>query len=1044
MFDKVDTELKFIERENKVRDFWKENQIFEKSIEARAQGNPYVFYDGPPTANGKPHIGHVLARVFKDMIPRYRAMKGNMVPRKAGWDTHGLPVELEVEKNLGLDGKEQIETYGLEPFISHCKESVWKYKGMWEDFSDTVGFWADMENPYVTYHNNFIESEWWALKQIWDKGLLYKGFKIVPYCPRCGTPLSSHEVAQGYKNLKERSAIVRFKVTNEDAYFLAWTTTPWTLPSNVALCVNPEEIYVKVKAGDGFTYYMAEVLVEKVLGSLGEHEVLESYKGAALEYKEYEPLFPITKDVADKQRKRGFFVTCDPYVTLIDGTGVVHIAPAFGEDDSKVGRNYNLPFVQFVNNRGEMTEETAWAGVFCKNADPFVLDDLEKRGQLFSAPYFEHSYPHCWRCDTPLIYYARESWFIKMSAVKEALIQNNNTINWIPENIGKGRFGDWLENVQDWGLSRNRYWGTPLNIWECECGHQQAIGSIEELKKLSSGCPENIELHRPFVDRVTITCPKCGREMYRVPEVIDCWFDSGAMPFAQHHYPFENEELFEAQFPADFICEGVDQTRGWFYSLLAISTLLFNKAPFKNIIVIGHVLDESGQKMSKSKGNAVDPFEVLKTYGADAVRWYFYVNSAPWLPNRFHDKAVIEYQRKFMGTLWNTYAFFVLYGNIDNFDPGKYRLEYEKLPVMDKWLLSKLNTMVKEVDNDLESYKVTEAARTLQKFVDEMSNWYVRRSRSRFWAKGMETDKINAYMTLYTTLETTCKVIAPMLPFMAEDMYQNLVRNIDRAAPESVHLCDFPKVNEEMIDSDMESKMEEVLKIVALGRAARNTANIKNRQPVGHMYVKAEFLPEFYQKIILDELNVKNMEFVTDVREFTSYTFKPQLKTVGPKYGKQLGNIKKVLSELDGNRAMDMLGEQGALSFEFDGNYVELTKEDLLIDMTQKQGFVSERDHAVIVVLDTRMTSELIEEGFIREIISKVQTMRKEADFEVTDHIMLYVQQNEAISSILKANETYIKNEVLAESISYEQSGGYQKEWKINGEKVVLGVRKLM
>ena len=1044
MFDKVDTELKFIERENKVRDFWKENQIFEKSIEARAQGNPYVFYDGPPTANGKPHIGHVLARVFKDMIPRYRAMKGNMVPRKAGWDTHGLPVELEVEKNLGLDGKEQIETYGLEPFISHCKESVWKYKGMWEDFSDTVGFWADMENPYVTYHNNFIESEWWALKQIWEKGLLYKGFKIVPYCPRCGTPLSSHEVAQGYKNLKERSAIVRFKVTNEDAYFLAWTTTPWTLPSNVALCVNPEEIYVKVKAGDGFTYYMAEVLVEKVLGSLGEHEVLESYKGAALEYKEYEPLFPIAKDVADKQRKSGFFVTCDPYVTLIDGTGVVHIAPAFGEDDSKVGRNYNLPFVQFVNNRGEMTEETAWAGVFCKNADPFVLDELEKRGQLFSAPYFEHSYPHCWRCDTPLIYYARESWFIKMSAVKEALIQNNNTINWIPENIGKGRFGDWLENVQDWGLSRNRYWGTPLNIWECECGHQQAIGSIEELKKLSSGCPENIELHRPFVDRVTITCPKCGREMYRVPEVIDCWFDSGAMPFAQHHYPFENEELFEAQFPADFICEGVDQTRGWFYSLLAISTLLFNKAPFKNVIVIGHVLDESGQKMSKSKGNAVDPFEVLKTYGADAVRWYFYVNSAPWLPNRFHDKAVIEYQRKFMGTLWNTYAFFVLYGNIDNFDPGKYRLEYEELPVMDKWLLSKLNTMVKEVDNDLESYKVTEAARTLQKFVDEMSNWYVRRSRSRFWAKGMETDKINAYMTLYTTLETTCKVIAPMLPFMAEDMYQNLVRNIDKAAPESVHLCDFPKVNEEMIDSDMESKMEEVLKIVALGRAARNTANIKNRQPVGHMYVKAEFLPEFYQKIILDELNVKNMEFVTDVREFTSYTFKPQLKTVGPKYGKQLGNIKKVLSELDGNRAMDMLGEQGALSFEFDGNYVELTKEDLLIDMTQKQGFVSEMDHEVIVVLDTRMTSELIEEGFIREIISKVQTMRKEAGFEVTDHIMLYVQQNEAISSILKANETYIKNEVLAESISYEQSGGYQKEWKINGEKVVLGVRKLM
>lgn len=1043
MFDKVETELKFIERENKVRNFWKENQIFEKSIETRAQGNPYVFYDGPPTANGKPHIGHVLARVFKDMIPRYQVMKGNMVPRKAGWDTHGLPVELEVEKNLGLDGKEQIETYGLEPFISHCKESVWKYKGMWEDFSDTVGFWADMENPYVTYHNNFIESEWWALKQIWDKGLLYKGFKIVPYCPHCGTPLSSHEVAQGYKNLKERSAIVRFKVTNEDAYFLAWTTTPWTLPSNVALCVNPEEIYVKVKAGDGFTYYMAGTLVEKVLGSLGEYEVLESYKGAALEYKEYEPLFPAAKDVADKQRKKGFFVTCDNYVTLTDGTGVVHIAPAFGEDDSKVGRKYNLPFVQFVNNKGEMTEETAWAGVFCKNADPFVLDDLEKRGQLFSAPYFEHSYPHCWRCDTPLIYYARESWFIKVSAVKEALIKNNNTINWIPENIGKGRFGDWLENVQDWGVSRNRYWGTPLNIWECECGHQQAIGSIEELKKLSSGCPENIELHRPFVDRVTITCSKCGKEMHRVPEVIDCWFDSGAMPFAQHHYPFENEALFETQFPADFICEGVDQTRGWFYSLLAISTLLFNKAPFKNVIVIGHVLDESGQKMSKSKGNAVDPFEVLKTYGADAIRWYFYINSAPWLPNRFHDKAVTEYQRKFMGTLWNTYAFFVLYGNIDNFNPRKYRLEYEKLPVMDKWLLSKLNTMVKEVDNYLGTYKVTEAARTLQKFVDDMSNWYVRRSRSRFWAKGMETDKINAYMTLYTTLVTTCKVIAPMLPFMAEDMYQNLVRNVDKGAPESVHLCDFPKINEEMIDSDMERKMDEVLKIVVLGRAARNTANIKNRQPIGHMYIKAEFLPEYYQKIILDELNVKNMEFVADIREFTSYTFKPQLKTVGPKYGKQLGNIKKVLSELDGNRAMDMLDEQGKLSFEFDGDHVELTKEDLLIGMTQKQGFVSEMDHAVIVALDTHMTSKLIEEGFVREIISKVQTMRKEAGFEVTDYIMIYVQQNESISSILKVNEAFIKNEVLAESISYERIGGYQKEWKINGEKVVLGVQKL-
>lgn len=1042
MFNRVDTDLNFIERENKVRSFWKDNHIFEKSVETREQGTPYVFYDGPPTANGKPHIGHVLARVFKDMIPRYRSMKGYMVPRKAGWDTHGLPVELEVEKNLGLDGKEQIETYGLEPFISHCKESVWKYKGMWEDFSDIVGFWADMENPYVTYHNSFIESEWWALKQIWDKGLLYKGFKIVPYCPRCGTPLSSHEVAQGYKNLKERSAIVRFKVKHEDAYFLAWTTTPWTLPSNVALCVNPEETYAKVKAGDGFTYYVAEALLEKVLGSLGEYAVLECYKGADLEYKEYEPLFSTAKDVADKQRKKGFFVTCDTYVTLTDGTGVVHIAPAFGEDDSKVGRNYNLPFVQFVNSKGEMTEETSWPGVFCKNADPLVLDDLEKRGQLFSAPFFEHSYPHCWRCDTPLIYYARESWFIKMSAVKQDLIKNNNTINWVPESIGKGRFGDWLENVQDWGLSRNRYWGTPLNIWECECGHQQAIGSIKELKELSSNCPENIELHRPFVDSVTITCPKCGKEMYRVPEVIDCWFDSGAMPFAQHHYPFENKELFEAQFPADFICEGVDQTRGWFYSLLAISTLIFNKAPFKNVIVIGHVLDESGQKMSKSKGNAVDPFEVLKTYGADAVRWYFYINSAPWLPNRFHDKAVTEYQRKFMGTLWNTYAFFVLYGNVDNFNPAKYSLEYDKLPVMDKWLLSKLNTVVKAVDNYLETYKVTEAARTLQEFVDDMSNWYVRRSRSRFWSKGMEQDKINAYMTLYTALVTTCKVIAPMLPFMAEDMYQNLVRNVDETAPISVHLCDFPNAHEEMIDTFLERKMDEVLKIVVLGRAARNTANIKNRQPIGHMYVKAEFLPEFYQKIILDELNVKNVDFVTDMQTFTSYTFKPQLKTVGPKYGKQLSNIKKALSELDGNKAMDKLNEQGFLSFEFDGQNVELTKEDLLIDMTQKRGFVSEMDHAVIVVLDTSLTPELIEEGFVREIISKVQTMRKEAGFEVTDHVIIYVGNNKSISSIMKTNESFIKSEVLAETISYEQMDGYQKEWNINGEKVVLGVKK--
>ena len=1043
MYDKVSTDLNFVDREKKVEKFWKDNHIFEKSIETRAKGTPYVFYDGPPTANGKPHIGHVLTRVIKDMIPRYRAMKGYMVPRKAGWDTHGLPVELEVEKSLGLDGKEQIEEYGLEPFIQHCKESVWKYKGMWEDFSNTVGFWADMDHPYVTYDNTFIESEWWALKKIWDKGLLYKGFKIVPYCPRCGTPLSSHEVAQGYKDVKERSAIVRFKAKGEDAYILAWTTTPWTLPSNVALCVNPDETYVKVKAGDGMVYYMAEALVEKILGGLGEYQVLEKYIGKDLEYKEYEPLFDCAAQVAEKQRRKGFYVTCDTYVTLTDGTGVVHIAPAFGEDDSKVGRNYNLPFVQLVDGKGDMTAETPWPGVFVKKADPMVLKNLEERGLLFDAPVFEHSYPHCWRCDTPLIYYARESWFIKMTAVKDDLIRNNNTINWVPESIGKGRFGDWLENVQDWGLSRNRYWGTPLNIWECECGHQHSIGSIEELKSMSKNCPDNIELHRPYIDQVTITCPVCGKEMHRVPEVIDCWFDSGSMPFAQHHYPFENKELFESQFPADFISEAVDQTRGWFYSLLAISTLIFNKAPFKNVIVMGHVQDENGQKMSKSKGNAVDPFDALATYGADAIRWYFYVSSAPWLPKRFHGKAVQECQRKFMGTLWNTYAFYVLYANIDEFDATKHELEYDKLPVMDKWLLSKLNSMVKTVDSCLNDYKVPEAANALQDFVDDMSNWYVRRSRSRFWAKGMEQDKINAYMTLYTALSTICKAAAPMIPFMTEDIYQNLVRKIDKNAPESIHLCDFPAVREEMIDKELEDKMDEVLKVVVMGRAARNTAAIKNRQPIGRMFVKGKVLPEFYQEIIEDELNVKKVEFTDDVRAFTSYTFKPQLKTVGPKYGKLLGKIKQALAEVDGNQAMDTLNETGVLTFDFDGQHVELAKEDLLIDMAQKDGFVSEGDNTMTVVLDTNLTPELIEEGFVREIVSKIQTMRKEAGFEVMDHIAVYEQDSEKIEEILKKNEETVRREVMADRIEYGKTAGYVKEWNINGEKVTLGVEKL-
>ena len=1051
MYQKVDTNLNFVDREKKVEEFWKENHIFEKSMENRKEGETYTFYDGPPTANGKPHIGHVLTRVIKDMIPRYRTMKGYMVPRKAGWDTHGLPVELEVEKKLGLDGKEQIEEYGMEPFIKQCKESVWKYKGMWEDFSSTVGFWADMEHPYVTYYDDYIESEWWALKEIWNKKLLYKGFKIVPYCPRCGTPLSAQEVSQGYKTVKERSAVVRFKVVGEDAYFLAWTTTPWTLPSNVALCVNPDETYCKVKAADGYTYYMAEALLDKVLGKLAKeegekaYEVLETYKGTDLEYKAYEPLFACAGEAAAKQKKKAHFVTCDNYVTMSDGTGIVHIAPAFGEDDSRIGRNYELPFVQFVDGQGNLTKETPYAGVFVKKADPMVLTDLDKEGKLFDAPKFEHDYPHCWRCDTPLIYYARESWFIKMTAVKDDLIRNNNTINWIPESIGKGRFGDWLENVQDWGISRNRYWGTPLNIWQCECGHMHSIGSRQELFEMSGDeRAKTVELHRPYIDEITLKCPECGGEMHRVPEVIDCWFDSGAMPFAQHHYPFENKELFEQQFPANFISEAVDQTRGWFYSLLAESTLLFNKAPYKNVIVLGHVQDENGQKMSKSKGNAVDPFDALNKYGADAIRWYFYINSAPWLPNRFHGKAVVEGQRKFMSTLWNTYAFFVLYADIDNFDPTKYELNYDQLPVMDKWLLSRLNTTVQAVDNDLANYKIPEAARALQEFVDEMSNWYVRRSRERFWAKGMEQDKINAYMTLYHALVTIAKTAAPMIPFMTEDIYQNLVRSVDKDAPESIHLCDFPTVNEAWIDKDLEADMKELLEIVVLGRACRNTANIKNRQPIGTMYVKAEKkMSEFYTDIIADELNVKEVKFADDVESFISYSFKPQLRTVGPKYGKLLGGIRQALTDINGTAAMNELRTNGVLKLDINGNNVELTEEDLLIETAQTEGYVSESDGETSVVLDTNLTPELIEEGFVREIISKIQTMRKEAGFEVMDKIVVYAHGNDKIQDVMKAHEDEIKSEVLADEMVLGETDGYEKEWNINKEAVTMGVKKL-
>ena len=1055
MYDKVSTKLEFVNREQKVLDFWKENQVFEKSVEETKDLPTYTFYDGPPTANGKPHIGHVLTRVIKDMIPRYQTMKGHNVVRKAGWDTHGLPVELEVEKLLGIDGKEQIEEYGLEPFIQKCKESVWKYKGMWEEFSNKVGFWADMDNPYVTYHNTFIESEWWALKKIWDDGLLYKGFKIVPYCPRCGTPLSSHEVAQGYKTVKERSAVVRFKVIGEDAYFLAWTTTPWTLPSNVALCVNPDENYCKVKAADGYTYYMAEALLDKVLGGMAEklvkeekiaegtpaYEILETYKGKELEGKEYEPLFECTKEYVAKLPQKGHYITCDSYVTMSDGTGIVHIAPAFGEDDANVGRKYDLPFVQFVDGKGDMTKETPYAGLFVKDADKPVLVDLEKAGLLFDAPKFEHEYPHCWRCDTPLIYYARDTWFIKMSAVKDRLVKNNNTVNWIPEGIGKGRFGAWLENVQDWGLSRNRYWGTPLNIWECSCGKRHAIGSIEELKSMSDNCPDDIELHRPYIDAVTIKCPDCGGEMKRVPEVIDCWFDSGAMPFAQWHYPFENQDIFEDNFPADFISEAVDQTRGWFYSLMAISTLLFDKAPYKNVIVLGHVQDKDGQKMSKSKGNAVDPMDALNKYGADAIRWYFYSNSAPWLPNRFHEDAVVEGQRKFMGTLWNTYAFYVLYANIDEFDPTKYTLEYDKLSVMDKWLLSKLNSMVKSVDDNLGNYRIPEATKALAEFVDDMSNWYVRRCRERYWAKDMPQDKINAYMTLYTALVTLCKAAAPMIPFLTEDIYQNLVRTVDKNAPESIHLCDFPEVNESMIDPELEASMDEVLKVVVFGRAARNTANIKSRQPIANMYIKAaKTLDDYFVDILRDELNVKNVEFKEDLSAFTAYSFKPQLRTVGPKYGKHLNAIKEYLANVDGNKAMSELKADGVIKFTADDTEIALAEEDLLIDVAKMDGYVTEGDNYVTVVIDTTLTPELIEEGYVREVISKIQTMRKDSDFQVTDRIKVYVTGNAKIAEVMEKNADEIKRVVLGDAFVMDAACDNSKEWNINGEKVTIGV----
>ena len=1043
MYTKVDTNLNFVDREKEILKFWKDEDIAHKAVAQRRGADTFTFYDGPPTANGKPHIGHVLTRVIKDMLPRYQSMKGKNVLRKAGWDTHGLPVELEVEKAIGINGKEQIENYGIEPFIKNCRASVWKYKGMWEQFSDVVGFWADMEHPYITYENNFIESEWWALKEIWKKKLLYKGYKVVPYCPRCGTPLSSHEVAQGYKDITERSAIVKFKVKGEDAYFLAWTTTPWTLPSNLALCVNPNVDYVKIRVANT-VYYLAEALVDAVFeGVEGDREVLEKMKGKALEYREYEPLYPYAE--GKLKGKKAFFVTNDDYVTTEDGTGIVHMAPAFGEDDNRVCQKYDIAFACFVNSRGEMTEDTDFAGVFVKKADPMILKDLEEKGKLFKAPEFTHSYPHCWRCDTPLLYYARESWFIRMTAVKDELVANNNTVNWIPKSIGEGRFGNWIEHVQDWGISRNRYWGTPLNIWECEnetCGHQHAMGSIEELKSMSDNCPDEIELHRPYIDKVTAKCPKCGGVMHRVPEVIDCWFDSGSMPFAQWHYPFENKDIFERRFPADFISEAVDQTRGWFYSLIAISTILFHKAPYKNVIVLGHVQDKDGRKMSKSKGNAVDPMDALTKHGADAIRWYFYENSAPWLPNRFHDDAVQEGARKFMGTLWNTYAFFVLYANIDNFDPTQYMLDYDELPIMDKWCLSRLETMVKEVDSDLGSYRVTEAAKALQTFVDELSNWYVRRSRSRFWAKGMEADKIHAYMTLYTALVTMVKAAAPMVPFITESIYQNLVRSVDKAAPESVHLADFPTVHEAWIDTELETMMREVLEIVVLGRAARNEANIKNRQPIGQMFVKAPAeLSAFYRQIVEEELNVKSVVFKDDMEAYLSYSFKPQFRILGPKVGKAMGGIQKALKNLNGHEAKEALDKTGELKVTVSEDTFTLTREDVEVTMAQTEGYNCQRYGSVTIALETTLSPELVEEGFVRELISKIQTMRKENGFEVQDRITVGMKDNEKLEKIVRKNEAFLKEITLANEVTYHAVQGFEKAWNINGEKVTLSVQ---
>ena len=1037
MYSKVETNMDFVSRERAVAQMWKERDIIRKSFRHRDGQERFTFFDGPPTANGKPHIGHIETRVIKDLIPRYQTMKGKNVLRKAGWDTHGLPVELEVEKALGLDGKPQIEEYGIEPFIAECKKSVWKYLHEWEKMSEQVGYWVDMEHPYITYENSYIESEWWSLKQIHEKGLLYQGHKIVPYCPRCGTALSSHEVAQGYKNVKETSAFVRFRAKGEEnLYLLAWTTTPWTLPSNLALCVNPRDTYCRVQAEDG-TYIMARALVEKVFGDRPV-TVGEEFPGESLKGMEYEPLYRFVE-----QDGKAWFVVCDDYVTMEDGSGIVHIAPAYGEDDNRVCRENGVPFVNLVDAQGKFVPETDWAGVFVKDADPMILKDLKERGLLFAAVPFAHDYPFCWRCDTPLLYYARPTWFIRMTALRDHLVRNNRTINWMPDNIKEGRMGNFLENVIDWGLSRERYWGTPLPVWKCAEGHLHVIGSIAELREMAVQDPgPDIELHRPFIDAVTIRCPECGGEMHRVKEVIDCWYDSGSMPFAQWHYPFENRELFEKCFPADFISEAIDQTRGWFYTLEAISTLLFDRAPFENCIVLGHVQDAEGRKMSKHLGNVVDPFVMLDKFGADALRWYFYTTSAPWLPSRFSEEAVREGQRKFLATLQNTYAFVAMYAQIDGFDPLAHPLDRVELTLMDRWILSRLNTLIREVDEGLAAYKVTESADALAEFVDDLSNWYVRRGRERFWGKGMAGDKEAAFATLYHVLVTLSKLCAPFIPFLAEEIYQNLVVNNIPGAPESVHLCDFPVSDPAAVDPEMEAQMKALLQVIQLGRACRNAANLKVRQPVQTLYVRGASFEQAYQELCEDELNVREVIFTEDARAFTTYKLKPQMRTLGPKYGKLLGRIGQHLAEMDGNDVVDAFRRGETVSFAIDGTEVALAETDVLTEPAQKPGFTATEDRGITVVLDTNLTEELIREGYAREVISKLQTMRKEAGFEVTDRIRVTYSADDTLAEALGAYDEMVKRATLAlEVVRKDQTEG--KAWDINGKQAVLTVEKV-